>query len=200
MMLVLVTFTVVFGGAVTAIRFGQEQLQHSVSNTVLDSATNRALNQIARHLTGAGLTTLDPTPEAPFGSDSIRFERVEGWTAGAPVWSAEAELRFEYEPGEDDNGVDDDGDGLIDEGQVVWTRRRGEADEQSTVVVRSVAEFLEGEEEDGDDTNGNGLEDERGFCFELRGSELLVRLTVERLDPAGNRATRTLVTSVSIRN
>ena len=200
LILVLAAMTVVLAAAVLAVRKGQEQFERTVSNTVLDTQANRAINRIARHLSGAGLTTLLPTPDRPFGSSSLRFQRVVGWGASAPLWSTEAELLLRYEPGELDNGLDDDGDGAIDEGEVVWTRNRGEPDEESVVVVRSVREFLEGEEPDGNDTNGNGLEDERGFCFELLGGELIVRLSVVRRDPTGALNLRTLETSVALRN
>ncbi len=199
-MVVLALFTIVGAGAIIAMRGGQRHFERTVSNSIIDTKANRALNRVARRLTGAGHTTVSPIPDDRFGSTSMSFQEVVGWNAGTPIWSSDIEIRLEYEPSELNNGLDDDGDGLVDEGRVVQTENLGEADEISVVLVRGVCEYLEGETLNGADTNGNGLEDERGFCFALQGDEIIVRLSVMRLDPEGELATRTLETSVSLRN
>lgn len=198
--IVMVLLSVVLGAAIMVLRQGQMNFDRTVSNAVVESAGNRALNRIARRLTGAGATTLFPVPEAPLGSSAVSFQEVEGWNAGAPVWSSDAEIRLEYEPRELDNDLDDDGDGLVDEGQVVQVENLGEADERRVVLVRGVREYLEGETADGFDENGNGLEDERGLSFQLDGNEMIVRLTLLRPDPQGAITMRTLQTSISLRN
>ena len=198
--IVMVLLSVVLGAAIMVLRQGQMNFDRTVSNAVVESAGNRALNRIARRLTGAGATTLFPVLEAPLGSSAVSFQEVEGWNAGAPVWSSDAEIRLEYEPRELDNDLDDDGDGLVDEGQVVQVENLGEADERRVVLVRGVREYLEGETADGFDENGNGLEDERGLSFQLDGNEMIVRLTLLRPDPQGAITMRTLQTSISLRN
>jgi hypothetical protein len=89
-------------------------------------------------------------------------------------------VRFDYEEGELDDGADNNGNGLVDEGCLFWTRDVGEPSEKTHVIARGVREYLEGEEPNLDDDNGNGLEDERGFCLERVGEALVIRLTLER--------------------
>lgn len=200
MTIALVMLVMLLGGAALVLTRGQGVFRRSMSDSAIDTGANRALNSIARRLTGAGATTLFPVPVAPAWSDSIGFQEVVGWNAGAALWSTDTELRLEYEPGELDNDLDDDGDGFVDECQVLQVENAGQPDERRVVLLRNVREFLEGEEPDGVDQNGNGLEDERGLCFELRGDALIVRLSAMRRDPEGEVTIRTLETAVAMRN
>jgi hypothetical protein len=109
-------------------------------------------------------------------------------------------IGFEYEPGEVDDGVDNDGDGLVDEGQVVLTRNAGSANATRAVLVKNVAELLQGEDLNGADDNGNGMEDEAGFCLQRDGEVVHIRLTLESVDDTGNVLRRTTETSIRMRN
>ena len=78
-------------------------------------------------------------------------------------------FEFVYDPDEVDDGQDNNGNGLIDEGRIVWTRNVGAPDERSVVLCHQVREYLEGEVPNGLDDNGNGLVDEKGLSFERNG-------------------------------
>jgi hypothetical protein len=96
--------------------------------------------------------------------------------------------------------VDNDGDGRIDEGQVVWIENPGIPGERRMVWARNVADLLEGELDNDADDNGNGLVDERGLSFEAVGDVLTIRLTCERLDEGRRPLRKTVTTAVRLRN
>ncbi len=68
------------------------------------------------------------------------------------------------------------------------------------MLVNGVCRFLQGETQNSADDNGNGLEDEPGLCFDIEGGALNVRLSVARLDSNGQQVTRTVETSIALRN
>jgi hypothetical protein len=102
--------------------------------------------------------------------------------------------------GELENGLDDDGDGIIDEGRVILTRDFLGAEELSVVLAHDVRSRFEGELANGLDDNGNGLVDERGFCMTLQDGLLVLRLSIAGRSPEGTRTTSTVETSVHFRN
>jgi hypothetical protein len=143
---------------------------------------------------------LVPNPTSQFGTDSLSFRTPADFAGGAIVWGPRTRIAFAYETGEFDDGADNNGNGLVDEGCVVLTRNAGAADEQNIVLCRHVREFLAGETLNVLDDNGNGVVDERGFNIRRVGDVLTIRLTIE---DAGRRRTpyaRTLQTSISVRN
>jgi hypothetical protein len=153
-----------------------------------------------REVTFARAATLDPEPVAPMGSDTLTFETSTGVQGGAVVWSPPRTVAFEYAEGELDDGVDNDGNGAIDDGMVVWIEDEGQATEKRVTLVSDVSEYLPGEEPDGADNNENGLVDERGLAFELDGEVLKIRLALEVLGPSGYPITKAGEISVFIRN
>ena len=104
------------------------------------------------------------------------------------------------ETGEIDDGLDNNGNGLVDEGRVVLTENLGGADERDRILARRVRELLEGELDNGVDDNGNGLVDEKGFSFERMGESLVIRMTMERIDVGQRTIERSAQTSVRLRN
>ena len=171
----------------------------------LDTLHSRVALKVTRTLlsTSAASVTPDLTPvdglPTPW-SDTLDFRSMEDWADGGIEWSPTQTLRWERDPAEVDNGVDDDGDGLIDEGLLVWIQDEGDADERRVVLATSVAELLEGEVDNGVDDNGNGLVDERGACFDVDGGLLTLRLTLERAVRGGQFVQRTRTTRVQLRN
>ena len=115
-------------------------------------------------------------------------------------WSNQHRLAFEYDTGEVDDGVDNDGDGLADEGNLVLRRNDGLANEVRIVLCRGVAELFEGELANGIDDNGNGVVDEAGFNVHRVGDVLTIRLTVQDALGQGVILTRSLETSSRLRN
>lgn len=159
----------------------------------------RTLQRIARELEFAGLGGM--TPRNPLGEDHVSYRICNGYDAGtsAAVWGGERTLRLEYDPGDGDDDIDNDGDGLIDEGILVLVENVGGADEQRIVLATGVAEYLQGEELNGDDDNGNGLVDERGLTLTFVDALATVRLSLQA-SGANGVITKTLETTVSVHN
>jgi len=172
-----------------------------VTNSTLEASARRALDRLSRELSGARSDSLATLAESPLWQEGIDFDRVGAMRAGDGriTWSANR-AEFRLDPGELDDGLDNDGDGLVDEGMLALVQDAGGADEFVLVLARDVREFLEGELPNGIDDNGNGLIDERGVAFERAGSDLRLHLTLETLDGDGRRVTRTLETTIWARN
>ena len=166
----------------------------------LDADAHRALRAVAEELSEAGFA--DMSKPSALGDPFVDYRRNVGWdeVAGAIDWGDWSRVEFQYETGEVDNGLDDNGNGLVDEGVAVRLVNPGQADERRFVLARGVREHLEGEQATGADDNGNGLMDERGLCFELVGTTVVVHLTIERTDPDGRLVARTVRTAVEVKN
>jgi hypothetical protein len=115
-------------------------------------------------------------------------------------WSPAERIGFQLRPGEIDNGVDDDGDGIVDDGRVVWTQDVGLASQTSTSWAEGVTEYFAGEIQNNLDDNGNGLIDERGLCFTVDASSVVVRLTLQARSVNGILVTKSVQKRVFFRN
>jgi hypothetical protein len=166
------------------------------SRAEIHSSAETAIHKMTRELMGVRLSTILPNPTGVSGSPTITFQTAAGMAGGAVVLGPVMRLALEYEPGETNDGLDNDGDGLIDECQVRWTRNLGAGDETQAILCTAVREYLEGETLNGADQNGNGLQDERGFHVALAGSALTLRLTLEDLDQEGQLVTTTVESAV----
>lgn len=184
--------------AVLAARGGMGAFRATQDASDAEARVRRALDRVVIELMSAGVSELLPDPSTDFGGSNFQFRRAVGLDGTAPVWGPTSSLAFEYGPGESDDGVDNDGNGLVDDGILVLTRDVG-GDEQRIVLCRGVRELLEGETADGDDDNGNGVIDEAGFNVRRVGTVLFVRLSVEEPVETGT-IIRTLETSVRPRN
>ena len=96
--------------------------------------------------------------------------------------------------------MDNNGNGIVDEGLIALITDPGGAAERREVLARFVAARLEGEEENGLDDNGNGLVDERGFSLVREGRLLEVRITTLGADRADQPVPRTVRATVAIRD
>jgi type II secretory pathway pseudopilin PulG len=166
----------------------------------VETRLQRAMLRVARELTSTGADVLTPDGSGQFGTHDFTFCQAVGSTGDAIDWSAPRRLAWEAEPGEADNGLDDDGDGLVDEGVLVLVRDPGGPAERRTVLCRGVTEWMPGEVPDGDDDNGNGVVDERGFNVQRVGAVLTIRLAVAAADSEGRTAVSTTETAVRLRN
>ncbi len=180
-------------------RTNMETYKLTTSLRNADVAAQRAVQRIASELKFTGASRLNPDPELNGFVSSVDFDQVVDIVNGEPVWAPLARIAFEYEPGELNDGIDNDGDGLIDEGRIVLTRNVGGVPTR-VVLVNGVSEYAEGELPNGIDDNGDGLVDEPGFCIQRNGDVLDLRLTVEAVDPQGRVFQRTVETSVRMRN
>ncbi len=169
------------------------------ANEELSSSSHRALDKIASALETAGSGVLAQA-QPMLGASTLNFQEPIGFAGGEIQWGPTTRVALELEPLELDDGLDNDGDGFVDEGRVVWTENPGLANERTVVLCHGVREYLEGEIADGDDDNGNLLLDERGLSFAALDEVLTIRLTCQRLDDAGRVLTKTVETSVLLQN
>lgn len=179
---------------------GNRAYQAGRAQDRVSTLAQRALDRVADELAMGGATGLTPTAAAPLGSSTLTYRRPSGYAAGAVAWGTFNRIDFQYTPEDPNDGVDNDGDGFVDDGVVVLTRDVGTATEDSTVLVRGVREYLEGETPNTVDDNGNGLTDERGLSFVLAGDQLTIRLTLVARDSEKADITRTVSTVIKVRN
>ena len=181
----LTLFTAFAASAFLALESSSSTYRTETVAARLDGRTRKLLDDIAERLREADFDSLtppiDPAPGA--NASTVDFQRARGFAGGIVQWGPTERLALEYEPGDPDDGIDNDGNGLVDEGQIVWVENPGAAGELRTVLCSHVSESLEGElPGNGMDDNGNGLVDERGFCLAFSGSQATVRVTLEEFD------------------
>jgi hypothetical protein len=199
-MIAMATLSIVLGAVALAALQGQDAYKSGRMVSDLETRARRAVDQMVDDLRTARRAGLVPDPLAPWGSATLDFQRNEGYGAGGVTWSAPVRLANETDDSDGNDGLDNDSDGLVDEGSVVRRVNPGAAGESRVVLVNWVRELLEGETANGLDDNGNGLIDEAGLCFESDGDTLTIRLTLERPDATGALITRTVETAVTLKN
>jgi hypothetical protein len=187
---------VLLGGLFLFLRSGIAGSQGH-DGALLERNANSALRQITEALLPAGKATLTPAAArsaAPSWTCRFRSRSTPGARPSAVTHRvARASQRST-------DGADNDGDGLVDEGEIVIERNFGSAGQQDTVIATSVPRLLLGELPNGADDNGNGLQDEAGLSFErLADGSVRVRLTVQARKQ-GTTFSRTVETTVLPRN
>jgi len=195
-----VILAVVAGGAYALMGTGVDTYRIGAIQSEVERRANHVMEEITAELAQAGRDVLYPAPVPPVASASLTLQKNEGWSGDAIDWSTPTVIEFRHAPDDPDDGVDNNGNGLVDEGQIVQRLNAGRPDEYEVVLSNWVREYLEGEEPNGKDDNGNGLVDEPGLSFDVMGEVWTVRLTLERRDGKGRLATHTVQTSVKTRN
>lgn len=197
---------VVLGSVSLAAGRAQQLMNANEASLRLDTRQSRAALKAMRLLLAAGTGSVTPDLTPPGGgaptpwAPQVQFRTCVDFQANAIVWGDLQSIGWERDVGELDNGVDDDGDGLVDEGALVWFEREGEADERRVVLASGVAELLEGEDFNGLDDNGNGLVDEAGACVDVdENGVLTLRFTLEDA-PRGDLVQRTRTVRLRLRN
>lgn len=186
----------------TAMRVGDAVMRGSSTATAAaeaDAGVGRAIECLADHLKDSGTGWFDATaPLVPL--DDVTYKRVIGYAALAAT-TVDERILLERSPGDPDDGVDNDGNGVVDDCRVVWVRFPGTADELRTVVCNRVPESLAGEVEGNlVDDNGNGLVDERGLALDFVDAGVRIRLTVVERDRERRSVVRTAERVVWFRN
>lgn len=183
------------------LRSGTETFRSSSAAESADARAQRTLERIVREISRCAVTSLGSMPQSPNWTTSLTLDDVISFDPSTGVrTTSRVQVRLEPDPSDPDDGVDNDGDGLVDEGRVVMTRDHGTVLARATVLATGVAEFLEGETANAADQNGNSLVDERGFCVERRGDALTLRLSLQVRGGDGELLTRTAECSVLPRN
>lgn len=144
LMIVTSIFGIILAGVYGILMSTQSTYAVGTASASLNLQARRTVDRIAEELRDAGVETLFPSPTLPFGSDDLTFQKNVGYQAGAIVWGdvnrvalwepaspalalwtdlggANEKSAFltlwvrEYAEGEVANGLDDNGNGLVDE-------------------------------------------------------------------------------------
>jgi prepilin-type N-terminal cleavage/methylation domain-containing protein len=195
-----ILISMIFGALSMMMKSGTAAFHQGVSSSTAEAEARRGIDRITAQFSAAESAQMLPQIVPFLGSSTLTFHRSTGALGGVIAWGNNSTIQFQMDASEGDDGLDNDGDGLIDEGRVVLIENVGLPNQQTTVLCPNVREYLEGEIPNGLDDNGNGLTDEQGLSFNMLGTTLVVRLTVERANQAGRRTWKTLETSVWVRN
>jgi hypothetical protein len=195
-----VILTVMMGSLAMLSGSSAGALSEGTSQAELDSQLRRTMARISDELLPSGLSVITPAAQAPEGATEVNYKRSGGPVNGRNSWVDPRRFAFAYETGEIDDGVDNNGNGLVDEGVVTWTLDAGLASERTVVLCHGVRELDAREEQNGVDDDGDGLVDERGFAVQRAVNVLRLGLTLERLDAQGHPIARSLETTVQPRN
>jgi type II secretory pathway pseudopilin PulG len=170
----------------------------------IETRAARGLDRMVRELRAAASGTVTdvttPLGAPKFWAASLDYRPALDWTDGALELGPARRLELALAPGEVKNGLDDNGDGLADEGVVQLVIDPGGPGEQSTVLATRVRAELGGEQLNGLDDNGNGMVDEAGLCFDQEQGLLTIRLSVEGVGPSGEAIVRTFEDALVLRN
>lgn len=204
LLVALLLLGVVLSGVFQATERGMDLFRQSSVRGDVNARAGRLVQRLTKELLAVDDATLVPNLRPPavgpyLGSPTLDFQAAESW-AGMLVTGPPTRIAWELEASELSNDLDDDGDGLVDEGQVSLTRNVGRADELRVVLANGVREYLAGELPNGLDDNANGLTDERGLCFARAGDAVLLLVSLERPDGLGGSVVRTQQTSLMLRN
>jgi prepilin-type N-terminal cleavage/methylation domain-containing protein len=191
---------VALAGAAMVSKSGSEAYRTGAATTQLEQNLHRALLRAADEISATGAALLVPDPLEGLAYDDLYFQPVIGFSGASPDLGPSNRLVAELEPSEAPDGIDNDGDGLVDERELVLVRDAGGAGEQRVVLCRGVLEYLEGETFNGADDNGNGIEDEPGFHFERNGNVMTIRLSLGGQDHLGRVFVRTAELDARMRN
>jgi prepilin-type N-terminal cleavage/methylation domain-containing protein len=174
----------VTGGMLMVFESTNRAFQSAQASIELSRAAHRTVDRLAELVSfsrRSSMTPAAPGAQAPFSTRQITFQTVDGFAGGAAAWSNTQRLEFQSSPFDPDDGIDNDRNGVVDDGLVVWTTELGLAEERSVVLARNVRELQARETQNGTDDNGNGLIDESGLSFDFQGERLVIRITLERV-------------------
>ena len=180
---------------------GQKVASRATHEDETQARLSRAVTRVASELRSIIDTSIWEDLSGLLNETNIlTFQGVESIDEGVMVPGVVTRLEYVLEAGELLDDVDNDGDGLIDEGSVVLTRDPTGPNEISVTLCRNVREYYQGESLDFDDENDNGLVDEAGFHIQRIGDQLIVRLTVEDVDLRGDVVIKSAEALIRIRN
>jgi len=194
------TMAIVFGAVGLFQSRSQDQTRVGLARERAEAHARRTLDRVADQLRGVGLTLLTPDPTSALGTSTLTYQSPSGVTGGVVTWSTPSRLQLELEPGESNDGADEDGDGLVDERRLVLVRDVGTLAEMAVVLCTGITELADGETANGADDNGDGLVDEAGFALRRIGDLLTVQISVAVPTGDGGQAVSRIGTSIALRN
>jgi type II secretory pathway pseudopilin PulG len=169
---------------------------------LLSTSTHRALDRMSGwiELSDASILAANTGSLTTDGGDERVDFQVPVAFEGTNVTWLQVSIFAELEPGEQDDAQDNDGDGLVDELQIVEVQGVGSPEERRSVLAHGVTELFEGELPNDADDNGNGLKDEAGLSFSADGDVVTLRLSCQRRGEGGRLLAKTAETAVRLRN
>jgi prepilin-type N-terminal cleavage/methylation domain-containing protein len=200
MAIVTVVFATLMGAFALVSVTSHNTYRESSHSAALDQRLRQTLDKLSAEMRVVAGSLMTPDPQTAFGTSQIDFRQALGIANGNVTWGALTRLGFEYAPGELDDGLDNDGNGIVDDGLIVLTRGLGGGAAQRIVLCRGVRETVPGEPVNGLDDNGNGVTDEGGFNLQRVGDLMFIRISIEGPGLDGTTIVRTGQTSVRLRN
>lgn len=212
---IIISFSVVLllvGLVAEAVSTSRGAYGQGMSSSAVEALARRTLDGMAVRLTGASAATVRvDNPAPPPAADVltwIDWQPVEGYAGGA-ILGAQSRIQLELMPGELDDGLDNNGDGMVDECRLVFLPDVFGGGPQIG-LVGYVTRFAEGEFANGIDDNGDGNVDEAGLSLAWepvvagatgdRGGRLVLQLTLERASGPQTRVQRSVRTTVRVRS
>jgi prepilin-type N-terminal cleavage/methylation domain-containing protein len=180
-MIVTSVFVVVLSAIFGVMGAGLDTYRSGDSLVEVQNQARRIIDQIAKEVQAAGLSTISPTPppSGQEGTHTITFQPCTGYSGGAIQWGNVTTIAFEYDPDEENNDEDDNGDGLIDEGLITRTEIVGESTQSARLGI---------------------WVKENGLSFNLDGPLLTIKIEMEKRGAKGEIMETSLTTSVLIKN
>ncbi len=123
--------TLVIGNSLVLSSDVEKHLSNNVIRLTVDDTCNRVVNRVSEQLRQVYPDSVNPT--VLDDSAALTFRKVTGYSGGTVQLGPEHGFEFQPAPGESDNGQDDNGDGRIDEGVLVYTE-----DGTSIVIAENV--------------------------------------------------------------
>ena len=196
-----VSILVLIGGSIyVATDSLSSAFRTGTSLAALDAQGHDGISEVGTILEKAVPTTLLP-PSSAAGTSAIDFQRATGFTDGEVDLGIVERIVLEQSPTDPADGLDNDGNGLVDEGQLVWIELPGQPGQRRHLLLRGVAAAAEDEVAgNGLDDNGNGIVDEPGFSLVYDDRTITIRLTVERTATPGRATQRTFERTVAYLN
>jgi len=199
LLIVITVLSLAIGSVAMVGRASERAYSTGTTAALLEEHTAAAMHRITAELEIAMLGSVTPDPTA-LGTEEILYTQPAGLGGATVIPTPLRRLAFDYEVGEIDDGIDNNGNGLIDEGRVVLWEDFGGSGERQRVLTRWVTELLPGEDPNGLDDNGNGLVDECGFTVVRMGETFVVWLSLQRRDGQGHSLTRSARSAMRLRN
>ena len=197
-MIALSLLTVMFLAVAQTSSRASDAFDEGSADHLLSTGTHRALERMSQRVELSDSSILTG-PILDIGTDQVTFQ-VPVDFVGATVVMQGVQLLAEREPGELDDGRDNDGDGLVDELRVVEVLAGGTPDERRSVLVSGVTELFADELPNNADDNDNGLIDEAGLAFSSKDDVVTLRLSCQRRGEGGRLLSKTAETAVRLRN
>jgi hypothetical protein len=169
-------FSLISAAAISTLMMGQDTYSSGVTLATLQDQARRVVEEVANEIQQSSVSRLSPAPPAlPEYLDTMTYQTNTGYISGQIQWSTPITINFQYATGEIDDGLDNNNNGLIDEGFL--TRTQNGAVQHKTYWVK-------------DD----------GFRLSLERNKLRIYLALRNTDNKGHLLETVVETTVEIKN